>query len=161
MAVKSLVLLGVVIASLLLLSQNVAHARELLDAKESKEKNVKPAGGPGLKDEKWGGGSKHYGGYGTQTMVVGMVEDTEILGMVAVMAVEVMDPDMEAVMVIQATVGDLAAALVEDMVVAVDTVEVDDTVVVAGMVEEEVMVEDPVVPAILETAMMKEVIMNE
>ncbi|XBI37204.1 hypothetical protein VPH35_122581 [Triticum aestivum] len=150
MAVKSLVLLGVVIASLLLLSQNVAHARELLDAKESKEKNVKPAGGPGLKDEKWGGGSKHYGGYGN-----------EILGMVAVMAVEVMDPDMEAVMVIQATVGDLAAALVEDMVVAVDTVEVDDTVVVAGMVEEEVMVEDPVVPAILETAMMKEVIMNE
>ncbi|KAI4975354.1 hypothetical protein ZWY2020_048961 [Hordeum vulgare] len=65
MAVKSLVLLGVVLASLLLLSEDVADARELTDAKESEEKNVKPTRGPGLtKDEKWGGGNKHDGGYG-------------------------------------------------------------------------------------------------
>ncbi|TVU01102.1 hypothetical protein EJB05_53460 [Eragrostis curvula] len=64
MAIKSVLLLGIVLGSVLLISQDVVYARELTETNESEGKNVKPAGGPALKDEKWFGGYKNGGGYG-------------------------------------------------------------------------------------------------
>ncbi|XP_047043905.1 glycine-rich cell wall structural protein-like [Lolium rigidum] len=55
-------LLGVVLVSLMLISEDMADARDY--DTQSEDKNLKPAGGPGLKDEKWGGGYQHgYGNY--------------------------------------------------------------------------------------------------
>ncbi|TVU01100.1 hypothetical protein EJB05_53458 [Eragrostis curvula] len=54
MAVKSIILFGVVLASVLLIFLDVAYARELSDANGSVGRNVEPATrSPGLNDEKW------------------------------------------------------------------------------------------------------------
>ncbi|TVU11446.1 hypothetical protein EJB05_45032 [Eragrostis curvula] len=69
MAVKSVVLLWVVLASVLLICLDVAYARELSEANGSVGRNVEPAArSPGLNDEKWfiigaggRGGQPNYG----------------------------------------------------------------------------------------------------
>ncbi|TVU11450.1 hypothetical protein EJB05_45036 [Eragrostis curvula] len=53
MAIKSVLLLGVIMAFVLLICQNVAYARVLTEANGFQEKNVEPTRGPGLEGEKW------------------------------------------------------------------------------------------------------------
>uniref|UniRef100_A0A0E0LB04 Glycine rich protein n=1 Tax=Oryza punctata TaxID=4537 RepID=A0A0E0LB04_ORYPU len=72
MASKSLLLLGVVIASLLLVSQEVAAARELTEANEDKGNNMKPEVAHGPEDAKlahhadgYGQGGSYGNGYGS------------------------------------------------------------------------------------------------
>ncbi|EEC80492.1 hypothetical protein OsI_22736 [Oryza sativa Indica Group] len=72
MASKSLFLLGVVLASLLLVAQDVSAARELAEANEAKGKNMKQEVAYGPQDEKlahhadgYGHGGGYGGGYGS------------------------------------------------------------------------------------------------